>query len=142
MKQIKIVLAAYIISLTLRVMVSLSTFLFNDYLFECEIVDDVSIITSNKALGQIVLVISEFNQLLPHIVIPIAMYLVPLRRLRRINDSFHLQTKMLDEDNSSDGDGVDFEEDLVQSRVSSLLNSRLSDENSVRSPIKKGRKTG
>lgn len=89
-KQIKIVLTAYVISLFLRVMVSLSTFLFNDYLFECDRVDGVSIITSEKPIGQIVLVISEFNQLLPHIVIPIAMYLVPFRRLRRINSSFHL----------------------------------------------------
>ena len=34
---------------------------------------------------------------------------------------------MLDEDNNSDDDEVDFHEDVVQSKISSLLGSRLSD---------------
>lgn len=102
-------LVAYIISLLLRLFVSLVTIIFLEKLFTCTRIDGVSIITSDSASGQIVLVISEFNQLLPHIVIPIAMYLVPLRKMRRRNSSFVLNTKLLDNSaDSSDEDRIDF----------------------------------
>ena len=130
MRQIKIVLSAYIISLFLRLSVSLVTLLFLDDLFTCTRIDGVSIITSDQPIGQVILVVSEFNQLLPHIVIPIAMYLIPLERLSRKNKSFHLNTGLIDEHGDSDDENAEFEEDAAESRLSSLLNSRMSDEHS------------
>ena len=32
-------------------------------------------------MGQIILILGQLDQLLPHIVIPIAMYVIPLKRI-------------------------------------------------------------
>lgn len=52
-------------------------------LFDCVQEEGVYIITSDFAIGQIVLIFAEVNQLLPHVVIPIAMYVVPLQKITR-----------------------------------------------------------
>lgn len=133
MKQIRIVLFAYIISLFVRFILSILTIFFLNKLFKCVRIENVSIITSVSGFGQALLVIGEINQLLPHIVIPIAMYLIPLRKLGRSNKSFHLNEKLIDSnDGLSDEDELDFGEDLVQDKVTSLLSSRMSDDSSPR----------
>lgn len=76
------VLSVYVISLVLRFFISMVTIFLWDTLFNCDQIDSVYILTSDTVSGQLVLIFSEVNQLLPHVVIPIAMYVVPLQRMR------------------------------------------------------------
>lgn len=78
-KQIRIVLVAYTVSLVLRLVVLLIDHFLKDY-FECEEVEGVVIITSSSLFGQAVLCLIEINQLIPHVIIPVALYVVPLQK--------------------------------------------------------------
>lgn len=80
-------LAAYTVSLILRGAILIFNIAFSDC-FECNTYDDVKIITSDYLLGQIVLVIVEINQLIPHLVIPIALYVIPIESNRRSTEVF------------------------------------------------------
>lgn len=80
------VLIVYVASLVIRLLVSIFTIFMWDDLFDCSQVDGVYIITSDYASGQVILIFSEINQLLPHVVIPIAMYVIPLRRMTKTKD--------------------------------------------------------
>ena len=64
------------------------------------------------------------------------MYVIPLRRMSRRNKSFYLNQKLMGEEDDSDDDKLDFEDDAAESRISSLLNSRLSDDSSIKSPLR------
>ncbi len=77
------VLVTYIFSLIIRLIVSIVTIFMWDDFFDCSQVENAFIITSDYALGQVVLIFAEINQLLPHVVIPIAMYVVPLQKMSR-----------------------------------------------------------
>lgn len=54
-----------------------------DFVFECNIIDGVFIITSEQFVGQFILVLAAINELVPHVAIPITMYVVPLRKIKR-----------------------------------------------------------
>ena len=47
---------------------------------ECE---GVYILTSDQALGQFMLILIEINQLIPHLIIPIALYIIPIKNTRK-----------------------------------------------------------
>lgn len=79
------VLVTYIFSLVIRLVVSIVTIFMWDDFFDCTLIDNAFIITSDYAFGQVILTFAEINQLLPHVVIPIAMYVVPLQRMSRRN---------------------------------------------------------
>jgi hypothetical protein len=68
----------------MRSLVLLFVSLFNDY-FDCNDCEGVFIITSDYSFGQFILVLVEINQLIPHIIIPIALYIVPIQRGGRKN---------------------------------------------------------
>lgn len=76
-------MTTYLVSMVIRAVVSvILVFMWDDF-FTCSSIENVYIITSDYAFGQIVLIFSEINQLLPHVVIPIAMYVIPRSRLSR-----------------------------------------------------------
>ena len=52
-------------------------------LIQCEQYDSVYIVTSDYIFGQIILVIIEINQLLPHLIIPVALVIVTARAKRK-----------------------------------------------------------
>ena len=81
-KQIKLVLSAFTISLFLRAVVLGFNFNSDDY-FNCFDCEGVKIITSDLVIGQIILVLVELNQLIPHLVIPIALYVIPAKLSRK-----------------------------------------------------------
>jgi hypothetical protein len=56
----------------------------------------VKIITSDLIIGQIILVIVEINQLIPHLVIPIALYVIPAKVSRK-NCEFNIKETLLSE---------------------------------------------
>lgn len=74
-----------------------------DDIFDCNQVDNAFIITSDYAAGQIILIFAQINQLLPHVVIPIAMYVVPLQKASRKNKDIMLEQALIDEDEDDGG---------------------------------------
>lgn len=78
-------LIAYTISLILRGFVLIFNLAYGDYI-DCTECEGIKIITSDYAIGEIVLVIIEINQLIPHLIIPIALYVIPVRRNRKSTD--------------------------------------------------------
>lgn len=77
------VLLTYFISLLIRLITTVLTIFMWKKLFSCERIDNSSIITSDHVEGQVILVFQSINELLPHVVIPIAMYVIPLRKIDR-----------------------------------------------------------
>jgi hypothetical protein len=55
-KQIVLVLATYVVSLLIRLIVSVATIFMWDDIFDCNQVDNAFIITSDYAAGQIILI--------------------------------------------------------------------------------------
>ncbi len=55
-KQIIIVLGTYLMSLFIRIMLSIFTIFMWDDFFTCELIDNAYILTSDSASGQVVLV--------------------------------------------------------------------------------------
>lgn len=94
-KQIKLVLGAYTISVFLRAFVLIFNLVADDDMFTCVDCESAKIITSDYFIGQFVLVIVEINQLIPHMVIPVALYVIPIKMLRRTSD-INLQETLLD----------------------------------------------
>lgn len=95
-KQIYLVLSVFLLSLIFRTALSVTYTVQGEDFITCSTIDEqIVIITSDSVAGQIVLVIESFNELLPHIVIPIAMYIVPLRKRSK---SIRFNSALLDED--------------------------------------------
>lgn len=84
-KQIQLVLAAYTLSLLLRGTVLGFNFNWDDY-FTCTDFEGVYIVTSDRFIGQAMLVLIEINQLLPHLIIPVALYIIPVKRSSKSSD--------------------------------------------------------
>jgi hypothetical protein len=63
-------------------------------------------VTSDYVLGQLMLVMIEVNQLLPHLIIPLALFTVPMKSKRKlINfgiDSTSLSSYYNDDDDDDD----------------------------------------
>lgn len=79
-KQIYAVMIIYGLSLLIRTFLLIISISIEDSdLVQCENVEGIMIITSDYFLGQLVLILIEINQLLPHIIIPIAIFVVPMR---------------------------------------------------------------
>ena len=117
-KQIKLVLSAFTISLLLRAIILIFNINFDDY-FICSECEGVFILTSDQAMGQFLLVLIEINQLIPHIIIPIALFVIPVGRQssgRRII----LEQTLLEDEEGDDDHG-----DMIQRRVSrSIVSNR------------------
>lgn len=80
-KQITAVISFYTLSLVIRTfLLFVSIFIEDSDLIQCQNLEDTVIITSDYFLGQFVLVLIEINQLLPHLVIPLAIFIIPMRR--------------------------------------------------------------
>lgn len=48
--------------------------------------EGIYIITSDYFLGQLMLIMIEVNQLLPHIIIPLAVFIVPMKtKTKKVN---------------------------------------------------------
>lgn len=105
-KQIVIVLIAYSISLLLRGSILLLTYVLRD-LFQCEECEGVYILTSDYGFGQFLLILIEINQLIPHIVIPVALYIVPFQKMNRSSKDYNLESTLIEEDNDSDDGKID-----------------------------------
>ena len=125
-KQIKLVLAAYTVSLVLRASILGFNIAFSEC-FECNTYDDVKIITSDYPLGQVVLVIVEINQLIPHLVIPIALYVIPIKSNRRSTEVFLEETLIEDDDEEQ----TSHSDTAIQRRISRSILTR-----SITSPKK------
>jgi hypothetical protein len=120
-KQIKLVLAAYTLSLCLRAFILVFNLAADDDEFTCTDFESVKIITSDYAVGQIVLVIVEINQLIPHLIIPIALYVIPINKLRKTTDVFLKETLIDFED---DDDEDTHSDTAIQRRISSTIINR------------------
>ena len=75
-------MGTYTSSLLLRALLIFLTDFFDNY-FDCDQVEEVYIITSAYALGQITLIFVQLNQLIPHVMIPIALFIIPIQRKKR-----------------------------------------------------------
>lgn len=112
-------LVAYTASLLLRAFILVFNMAFSEC-FECNTYDDVKIITSDYPLGQVVLVIVEINQLIPHLVIPIALYVIPIKSNRSSTEVF-LQDTLLEED---DEEQTSHSDTAIQRRISRSILTR------------------
>ena len=71
-------------------------------------------------MGQILLVLIEINQLIPHIVIPIALFVIPVGR-KGIGRKITLEQTLLEEDEEEEDDHGD----MIQRRISrSIVSNR------------------
>ncbi len=100
-KQIKLVLGAYTLSLFLRAFVLIFNLASPDDEFTCLDCESAKIITSDFWIGQFVLVIVEINQLIPHLVIPVALYVIPIKKLRKTAD-IDLHSTLIDFEDQDD----------------------------------------
>lgn len=55
------------------------------------------ILTSDKFWGQFLLVLIEVNQLIPHLIIPVALFVIPVGNLRK-SHKVDLQETLIEED--------------------------------------------
>lgn len=74
--------------------------------------------TSDQTWGQILLVVIEINQLIPHLVIPVAMFVIPMGKLRQ-NNKVNLQETLIDED-----EDLSDSSDMVQRRITKSILTR------------------
>lgn len=88
-------MGAYTISLFLRAFVLIFNLAADDNMFTCVDCENVKIITSDYFVGQLVLVIVEVNQLIPHLVIPVALYVIPFKKLSRTSE-INLEETLID----------------------------------------------
>jgi hypothetical protein len=72
---------AFSLSLILRAVVLIFSINWDSFI-NCECVEEVYILTSDQFIGQFILVLIEINQLIPHLVIPIALFIIPVRKRR------------------------------------------------------------
>lgn len=75
--------------------------------------------TSDQFWGQFLLVLIEINQLIPHLIIPIAMFVIPVGKLRQ-NNKIDLQETLIDDEDLSDAS------DIVQRRITKSILNRSS----------------
>jgi hypothetical protein len=113
-----LVLIAYTVSLFLRGAILIFNLSKTDEYFECTDCEGVTILTSDYFLGQLVLVVVEINQLIPHLVIPIALFVIPVKKRRSTNDVF-LQEMLFDE-----GEEDEFNNTAIDRRIASSILSR------------------
>jgi hypothetical protein len=102
-----LVLSAYTVSLILRGAVLIFNLNETDGYFECTDCEGVTILTSDYFLGQLVLVVVEINQLIPHLVIPIALYVIPVKKRRSINDVFLQETPFEEDEEDEHNTAID-----------------------------------
>lgn len=112
-KQIWLVLLAYTSSVILRGVILLMTSLLDDY-FECSSCEGIYILTSDNAIGQFLLVLIELNQLIPHVVIPVALYVIPVKTVKH---TIKLEEELVDDEE------IDQSEE-IQRRVSNSIMTR------------------
>ncbi len=86
-KQVFTILAVYTMSLVIRVILLIvSIFIESSDLIKCQEMDGIYIITSDYFMGQFMLIMIEVNQLLPHIIIPLAVFMVPMKtKTKKLN---------------------------------------------------------
>lgn len=74
-------------------------------------------------MGQAVLVLIEINQLLPHLIIPLAVFVVPMKsKTKRLY--FETDQKSLSSLTKDDDDEVDSRDDYIKGKVSSTISER------------------
>lgn len=112
-------IGAYTISLILRLIFTIVTFILFKQIFCCRNEQGIYILTSDYLIGQILLILESLDQLLPHIVIPFAMYVIPLRKMSA-------SMIVIDSEKEDDSDDDSQAEEKVQNRLSSVLTSRYS----------------
>jgi hypothetical protein len=80
----------------------------------------VKIITSDDPLGQIVLYIVEINQLIPHLIIPVALYVIPFKKNRKSTEVF-LEETLIEPDEE---DETHHSDTAIQQRISKSILTR------------------
>lgn len=124
-KQVFTVLAIYTVSLVIRVMLLLvAVFIEDTDLVQCQELDGIFIVTSDYVLGQIVLISIEINQLLPHLIIPLAVFIVPMKSKHRKVQIGKMDEKNISSLYSDEDDDIDTRDDFITSRVSSVLSDK------------------
>lgn len=113
-KQIILVLSAYTLSLLLRGLVLIFNIDWSSY-FVCIECDGIYILTSDQFWGQFLLVLIEINQLIPHLIIPIAMFVIPVGKLRQ-NNKIDLQETLIDDD-----EDLSDASDILQRRITKSI---------------------
>lgn len=88
-------LIAFSASLVLRGVVLIFSINWDSFI-QCDFIEDVYIITSDQFIGQFILILIEINQLIPHLVIPIALYIIPVRK-RRLSVDLKLAETLIEE---------------------------------------------
>lgn len=68
-----------------------------DSYFDCTEYNDVYILTSDLIWGQFLLVLIEINQLIPHLIIPVALFIIPAGKLSN-KDKITLEKTLIDEE--------------------------------------------
>lgn len=79
-RQITLILTTYSLTILLRLIWILLNEIYSDDL-SCTLVEQVYIVDSDTILGNFIIVINFVIDLLPHVLLPIAMYVIPAHRI-------------------------------------------------------------
>lgn len=84
--------------------------------------EGIYIVTSDYFLGQFMLIMIEFNQLLPHIIIPLAVFMVPMKtKTKKLNiDTENLSLSTYEDEH----DEVDSRDEIIKSKISSVISDK------------------
>jgi hypothetical protein len=81
-RQIMLILFSYTLTIILRIIWLILNNVFFDDNISCSLIDQATVINSDTILGNLILAINSIIELLPHMLLPIALYIIPSPKIR------------------------------------------------------------
>ena len=119
LRQITLILFSYSLTILLRIVWFILNGVYRNNQITCTLIDQATIINSNSFVGNLILSINSIIDLIPHILLPIALYVIPAPRLQINTETVDLETGYVDADEML----VDNKDDQVRKKLSILMES-------------------
>lgn len=118
--QIRLILISYSLSMLLRIIWIIMSALYSNDNISCTLVDQASILNSPTVLGNAIMTINSISDLIPHFLLPVALYVIPAPRfIPQTTESLNL-----DVENYRDIEDIPVDEDLkVRKKLSILIST-------------------
>lgn len=118
--QIRLILISYSLTMLLRIIWTVLSELYSNDNISCTIIDQASILNSPNLLGNIIMMINSVGDLIPHFLLPIALYVIPAPRFIPQNT----ESLNLDVEDYREIEEIPVDEDLrVRKKLSILIST-------------------
>lgn len=118
--QIRLILISYSLTMLLRIIWTVLSELYSNDNISCTIIDQASILNSPTLLGNITMMINSVGDLIPHFLLPIALYVIPAPRFIPQNT----ESLNLDVEDYREIEDIPVDEDLrVRKKLSILIST-------------------